>query len=70
MAASQSLKNSLKKTSNVNKTSKMFSWTEEETSLLLQVVIDYKASKTVAIRPTVSKMSRINLIRVQGRPRP
>ena len=70
MAASQSLKNSLKKTSNVNKTSKMFSWTEEETSLLLQVVIDYKASKTVAIRPTVSIMSRINLIRVQGRPRP
>ena len=31
---------------NVNKALKTFSWTEEETSLLLQVVIDCKASKT------------------------
>ena len=35
-----------KKKSDENKSSKTFSWTDEETSLLLQVVIDYKASKT------------------------
>eukprot|EP00112_Aurelia_sp_Birch-Aquarium-sp1_P016380 Seg3708.3 transcript_id=Seg3708.3/GoldUCD/mRNA.D3Y31 product="hypothetical protein" protein_id=Seg3708.3/GoldUCD/D3Y31 len=37
-----------KKKSDEKKGSKTFSWTDEETSLLLQVVIDYKASKTAA----------------------
>ena len=35
-----------KKKSDENKSSKRFSWTDEETSLLLQVVKVYKASKT------------------------
>ena len=35
-----------KKKSDENKSSKTFSWTDEGTSLLLQVVKVYKASKT------------------------
>lgn len=44
MAATKSLKTM----SNVNKAAKIRSWTEQKTYLLLQVEINYKASKTVA----------------------